>query len=350
MVSTTRSTTHSSPYCLPWVAEWMDAEVRLAAWNLIKDRDEVKKAINDKWLEWDKAHCVLFCKICPKGVNWTSTTGQKAITLNAVIAHAGSVKHTAAATARAPKPSNALTAAMDASLAAANRTVIALFRVAYQTVQSQQVCCVSSQCPTGSCCVGGAGPGWTESTWGVYATIMHAAVSSSLHLLSHTGRAVGDVVPILGASLAMHSPCAHKRSANNLLLCAPPCQSLASFELSAATHAANGVPGLSAKGELCSNDTARELVLCLSRAIRQQQKEEIKASPVVGVCVDESTDSADCHLLSVYVTYLTALSDVKCGFVRLLPIPGSADAATLYKLLHEGVIKVRTNGAPYRRS
>lgn len=63
-----------------------------------------------------------------------------------------------------------------------------------------------------------------------------------------------------------------------------------------------------------SNDTIMRRISLMSTDVKQQVTDEIKASPMFSIQLDESTDVASCSQLLVFVRYLD-MEDVKEEFL-----------------------------------
>ncbi len=129
------------------------------------------------------------------------------------------------------------------------------------------------------------------------------------------------------------------------LCVSPALQPLLAFERQAATHAANSCPDVAVNGPYQTDDTAREMADILHQVIQGQLLDEIKASPVISIAVDESTDKAKSHNLAIYVGFLDAAFNPQFKLMRLVGTGGHGDAETLYNLV-KTFLEVRMDPSP----
>ncbi len=101
--------------------------------------------------------------------------------------------------------------------------------------------------------------------------------------------------------------------------------------------AANGATGVAVNGVYQNDDAARQFTQAIGKVIRKKLLERLRASPVLGICVDESTDVSVRSHLSIYISYIDKTYSVHCAYLCLKGIGRSSKAEVLHKLLMDAL-------------
>ncbi|PNW72327.1 hypothetical protein CHLRE_16g672700v5 [Chlamydomonas reinhardtii] len=93
--------------------------------------------------------------------------------------------------------------------------------------------------------------------------------------------------------------------------------------------------GITISGPYHTAEKASEMLACLSEAISEEQLKNIRASPVISMMIDESTDRTVSHNLAVYITYVAPDDSIKTEFLQLEAMNNGATAVNIYDRLKE---------------